>query len=311
MGYDFLVAMREPVANAAIESLYDKKPKGVFSGTSTFDNVPVSWDVTHVPTVAFRGFTEAEREQEVKRNPPVEPRPSPNSVLVIGFPELRVRLSEDGQRGEPQQVVKQIHVECALVVYRNTLTAVPVAATFDTGDMGEWTQYLFRQLVVPRALNVAGTVMGAVPLPPITVAKVKFGDIALRVGGGMLVGAACLVEDGAGLEVPDPKSLPESPFFVLVSPRVVQRAAQTSLDHLSREPHEIEGTATFGVANASYHAGIRLDSAHATVDPKAPERIGLQFGFQAFACARADTFGGVRAELEQVGDTVTHVFSSY
>ncbi|MDR3034100.1 MAG: hypothetical protein LBV78_13485 [Kitasatospora sp.] len=308
--YDLAVSLHQDALNPTLAALYDRPAlkAALFRGTVPAQaggpdrpGGPESrWAVLRAPVLSLDPPADDDWQHAIKRRPPAA-RPTADA-LVVGFPQLQVTYGD-------VSFDKAVRVVCTLAIHRHTLTVVPVAAIVDLTGATDWDRFLYTRMIGPRLLNLGATLIGGITLPHVKVAGAEFGEITLRVGGGRILGAARLAGEGSA-RLPPPQSLPDAPFYVLLSPRAVRRAAQNTLDAFSGQRHDTSGEAGFGIGTARYRAGIALRSAQVQVDPD-PADIALNLRFTAYAAAEVDLFGGIEKELEQVGDSIAHFFSSY
>ncbi|MFD0268016.1 hypothetical protein ACFVGY_15755 [Streptomyces sp. NPDC127106] len=305
---DLAVVIGQSTFNSALADLYGRQPlratlfQGSVKGVLLGEPITFDWAVEELPEVRLTRPTPRQWARAVDRTGG-SAKEVPGAFSVL-FPHLS--LSDSGTSGTVRQRA-EVLCTCTGSDGRLGITPLGVIGDLDSGDGGG---RFYRHLVVPAALNALATALSSVVLPHLKVASVSFGPVELAAGEGRAV-AVANTADREGPARPVPADYPDTPFCVLLGPRLLQRAAQNALDAVRGQWQHTSGSATFGLGRAEYHGAICVSDGSVTVDPDRLPEFRARLTVRARAGASVEPFAGIEDALERTGETIGRALESY
>ncbi len=303
--FDIGICIDQTTLSGVIAALYARPSlkSQLFSGRQTIAimgvNLTVGWDVQQAPTVSLNPPSAQQWQNAVKSDGSV-PQPVENAFLVQ-FSQVRVEKQPDS--GGAMATTTSFAAICTVSLTNNALTITPMAVVIDLSQASEFDQVMYRMLIIPRVLNLVGTVLSGQQLPDIDFQGTRFGAAVLTVGNGQLTVVANLAGQPAPA-APAPDRLPGGPFSILLSPQAMQQIANRGTRDLQGKTTGTSGSQSFGIGTANYRANVRLDHVSATVSPGDPTTVNAAVGVAVSASAGVDILGVVGDAVEQGAEAV-------
>ncbi|MFG2978496.1 hypothetical protein ACGFYY_36615 [Streptomyces sp. NPDC048331] len=308
---DLAVVVGQSTFNDALADLYRRPAlrqslfQGSVKGALLGEPISFDWAVEELPTLCLTQPGRPQWAQAIDRTgDPAQEVPGAFSAL---FPLLRISDS-----GDPATVSQRVEVLCGCTGTGGMLGITPLGVIGDLegGDGQGRGKRFYRHLVVPAALNAIATALSSVVLPHLEVAGISFGTVELAAGDGRAVAVANTVER-PGPQRPVPADYPDTPFCVLLGPRLLQRAAETALDDVRGRWQRTRGSATFGLGRAEYQGAVRVTEGSVSVDPEQLPAFRAQLTVEAWAEASVDPFAGIEDAIKRAGETIGRALESY
>jgi hypothetical protein len=293
MTFDIALGMDEATLNRVIATLYQRpnlKSK-LFSGReqTTILNVPVQvdWEVQAAPAVSLTA-PDAQKWHTAILADGKAAQPSSNA-FVVHLPMLKVGRTSSGSGR--QETALPLDAICTAAIAGDRLSYNALAVCVDLSAASQTDQALYRAFIIPRILRMVATMLGQQHVPSLDFHGLKFGEAALYVGNGRIVGTANLAGKPPATPA-DGSTLPGVPFFVLLSAEAMQRAGSMGAAGLRGKSAGTSGDSSFGIGKASYNASVTLTDI--SVSPSGdPTVVHASVGISAQASAGVDVLSGI------------------
>lgn len=298
--FDVSICIDESTLNGIVASLYGRPSfrSKLFSGNQPIQiagvNATVGWSVEAPPLVSLNAPTKAQWDASVKKDGTLTAPIAP--AIVVHIPQIKVQKTASGSVMETTTSFDAI---CTVRLSQNSITIEPLAVVIDLTQASKIDKVIYDKILIPRILDMVGTMLSGRQLPNIQFQGVSFGPFVLAAGNGLLAVAANL----AGKPVPQSPaigSLPRGRFSVLMSPETMQLLADQGTRSLQGKSTGASGSQSFGIGKASYHANVQLNSVSASVSPTELTTVNASIGVQVSASAGVDVLS-----------VITDAFKSY
>lgn len=276
--FDILIGVGEASVNSALAGLYgnDKARQSLFKGTETKEiagkgQVTLTYDAKAAPTVTLASPTQAEWDAAIKKDSKAT-LPTAN-CFQVHFSDISGSEAIDG--GTPVNAEGKLDVYLTAAVSSGALTVTPVAVWMDTSSFSAFDQWFVTSVLVPAALEMAGSVLGSIQLPAMpSYDGVTFNDSDLTIASSQLITGATLTTNTTPLSF-EGFSAPDKSYYALISPNVINSVAQAGTapyvgKNFSGSKKEGNDLAW---AKGSYSASLK--SISATADASDPTNINL------------------------------------
>ncbi|MGJ4788457.1 hypothetical protein [Leptospira koniambonensis] len=259
--YDLLINVNESVFNQALSSLYGKENlrNKLFKGTKseTYLNTPVnvSWDVLTAPILSLNPPTDADWKSSYKQDGKT-PSPVQNAFL-IKFPKLKVSKDQNGSVLDTTLSVQGI-CSIKLDISSNRISIDSYALIVDISNASPLDQFIYKSIIIPQILKTADSALEGGQIPALDFHGAKFGEINIFVGQGRFLASANL-ESKAKAAIPNLNSIPNQPFFILISKEASQSIVNQETASLIGKKQSTSGSKSFGIGTANYDAAVRIN----------------------------------------------------
>lgn len=303
--YDIAISLDESALGRIVAVLYGRPGlRGtLFQGTQTATvrnvSTTVGWDVQAVPLVRLAPPTDDQWKAAVKADGATAPQPSGNA-FILNFPQLRVTRTLDS--GEVQDATLPVDVICTVDVRDNQLQLDAQAALVDLSSAPAMDRLFVYPLLIPQVLRMSDSMLSGGQIPDVNFNGLRFGEVKLGVGAGRLVAVAGL-PGGPAPDLPDPASLPDGDFYVLLSPAAVHQAASAGAAGLVGKEAGVSGSQGFGVGDASYNANVKVTSADAQPAGDLTS-LTVAVGVEVSAGAGVDMLNAIGQQITNAATTV-------
>jgi hypothetical protein len=270
---------------------------GIFKGSQTTQvsgvNATVTWDVLAAPVVSLSQPDAAMWSSSI--GPGGKPAAAVGNSFLVKFPKLQVSMSTVGDS------VIAANALCSVTQESGGPRMNALAVTTDLSQAGKMDQFIYKAVIIPQVLKMAGAMLSAHTLPSINVPHAQFGPGVIAIGNGRFVLAATL----AGGPVPaiSAAEFPGVPFCVLLSPGVVQLVGNAEAARLAGKVLGSSGSQSFGIGKANYSGSITLNRVNAA--PANLPELRLQIALSASASAGVDLLGPIGGIATTVAGGVT------
>lgn len=264
--YDLAVSMDQATLDRVIATLFARPSlrRKLFSGSQSIDvlgaPVTVDWEVQQAPQLSLRPPSAQQWQNAIKQDGGT-PQPT-EGAFVVRVPKLKV--SRKSASGETGQATISPEVIVAARTRNRRLSLEPVAVVIDLSRASEADKQIYRNVVVPQVLRMAGAVLSDAPIPTIQYQGVAFGPPAFAVGNGRIVAVANLRGEPVPA-APSPATMPGGSFYVLLDRQVLEQTARRIARELQGESASTSGSQGFGVGRARYRASVRLERVSASM----------------------------------------------
>jgi hypothetical protein len=324
--FDVAIGMDESGLNQVLGELFQRPGlrKDLFSGSQSANilgaAIQVDWSVEQAPTVHLSAPTPDQWKHAIKADGAVA-APTVNA-LTMHFPQFKI--TRKAASGPDQTATVALDVICTINIQSDNLIVSALAVSVDLSAASAFDQVLYKSVIIPRILNLVGTAFGVEHLPNVNFEGLQFGPIALTVGSGRVAGVANLAGKPTP-PAPDPGTLPNAKFFLLLGRDALQQTAQKGAAGLVGHSATSSGSRGFGLGNASYNGSVRLDSVSVQVGGD-PTVINAQVAIGAEASAGVSLLGGIPGQivdglktgvntvgdgLKTAGEAIGHAFHGY
>lgn len=315
--FDVALGMNTATLNGMISSLYGMQSlrNSLFAGSQS-ENIAgvqstIAWNVLQVPTITLEAPTSQQWSSALGAGG-TTPSPVANAITV-SFPNVQVSMTPSG--GQMQQATIPMVVICSVSIANAQLTLTPVGVIVDLSNASAFDQVVYKAVLIPQALQVAGSMLSGEKIPNISFNGVNFGEMVLSVGNGQIVGVAYLSSNSATPPAPDVSSMPNEPFYVLLSPAAMQQVVNSGTAGLQGKSASTSGSQSFGIGSADYNASVQLANVSASVNPGNLASVTASVSVQASASAGVNIFSSIINQigsgLESAGQAIANAFSSY
>jgi hypothetical protein len=308
--YDVAISLKQSILNQLIDLLFNRPTlkdqlfRGSQTATLAAVSVTVEWEIQQPPKVMLSPPDIAQWQKAIKQNgdalPPVQ------NAFVIHFPALNV--SRQKLSGEPDEETIALDVIGVASLTNNQLVLTPIAAVVDLSHAKPLDRLIFKTILIPQVLQIAGTMLSHQQMPRLDFQGVQFGSPVLTIGNGQIIVAANL----AGKSPPATPSFSQlpntnAPFYVLLSRAVMQQIADREIQCLQGKSVATSGTESFGLGRANYRASATLNTV--AVQPlSAPASVQAHIGVEISASAGVDIFSVISDRVTDTVDTVGKTF---
>lgn len=267
--FDLAVGVDGPTMNQAGSALYAQLYPRLFTGSQTISrdglDFRVSWDVKQPPRFVLslpeRGAAML-RAHLRELDPPGGVRHADlvdalaatleQSTFQLVMPDVAMTVEGEGGSGTDQVAVTVV-VQASSAGGQMTLR--PLKATGATDNPSD--QWFINEVILPQAMQMAGTLLGGVTLPPLTISGVQLTAPTMLVSQERVIAMASL----AGKPVPTPPfpdSWPASPFFALMSEEARLAVARAGTAGIVGKQLGHTGSVDIGIGTAQYGATARI-----------------------------------------------------
>jgi hypothetical protein len=266
---DVAMGLSSGTLNDIAGRIYQDQYPRYFKGTTSFTDdegggdYRLDWDVVRAPEfdltsdIDHSGLARAVvREEEVEgfsREQLVQSVADTydGRTFHIELPQLELTLTDSGT---PAYDTASVLITATVDESGPDLVAVPLSATVSTGN--KFSDWVYKQVVVPIALEAGRQLLAGIPVPIPSVEGVPLTPPVVQVADDHVVVTA----NTAGGSVPERQfsGWPGDPFFVVLGPAAVRAVTSTAtgaLDGLTDQPSDSTNVV---VGTAYYKATVTL-----------------------------------------------------
>lgn len=298
MNFDVALGVNQAELNTASQSFYTALYPTLFSGTTqaTYggESFTVSYDVKAAPVFDLSAPADGTALAEHLRRSMVGKPGDPGEIesalssladavpsFSIAFPTTELTLTGSSTTS----LDLALTASCAIRLSGSTLTFSPVQVTAPT-QSDPVTDWLVQNVVVPQILTLLQTLMSGITIPPIAVS-----GIALSIPSFGIVDRAVIACANVGGGTPPPPdgttAWPESPFFAMLGPNVIQALVAQEMASAS---NRFSNSGSGGDSWAGYDWSYGLQLANPQIGIQDDGSITMTFGLS----------GGVSGSVEVI-----------
>lgn len=301
---DLLIGMNETRLDLVTAQVFASPSlrKTLFSGSQngSYTEIPFSmtWSVNAAPTFSLRPPTADEWSGAIKSGgSPVAPQAQ---AFVLNLSSLSIKLTASGQTVDTTVPIKAI---CVVAARGAALSIEPLAVVVNTSQSSPLDRYMISNVLVPDILNLLSQTLSGIPIPSLSFGGISLTPPVVQITGSYLVVAFNLVQDGtpslAGVQ------LPSDPFFVLLSPALVQSAVDYQVrTNLQGQTFNKSGNEGGGGFSAEYSTAGSIAGISVSTTPN-PLALRANVSLTMSASAGINTPAGVVIDgIKKAGEAI-------
>ena len=295
--YDVAVGINQDMMNSIIGSIYQGLYSHFLKGSIDFKELrlSVAWDVKQPPTIVFTP-SDAALAQLIQRHQEAIPaglsetidvkaalESSQTLTLEVTVPEIKVTVS--GISDEPSVSMSvAVDVYCYVELSGdNKLSIIPFDAKVSNDDAivqtiqqvelpkvssgetcYEWEDlilFIVNNVVAPIAIQKAKEMLPVIEIPKLEYGDVRLAYLTLAIEDACIIATASVEKDKPVDPVKEnsgPANWPEGGFFAVVSPTLLQIAAETAISKLG--PISKSGEGHWSIFGYTWEATVNVSN---------------------------------------------------
>jgi hypothetical protein len=261
--FDVIIGMDAATLNQAIGRLYrrDDLRATLFRGSRTQsieDTVfTVQWDLQAAPETVLESPADRDWRMSITADGGTA-HPVANA-FYLKFP--RVRLVQSAP--ETHETTISARAICAAGTNGNQLNIQVIALLIDLSGASKTDQFFYKRMIIPEILNLATALLSGLTLPTLAFANIALTPPLIAIQSNRLLAFANLAE--RPLSARSDGNWPNQPWFILCSPRLVQRIGDFAAGTVRGKTFNHPGHQNFEIGVASYRAAGIINEACTTV----------------------------------------------
>jgi hypothetical protein len=297
VAYDVAICLGQQNLNKIAAAFYQRPGlrARLFRGShaTTLEGVQanVAWDVLQPPTFDLNPPSPAQWAAAIHATG-ASIAPSANA-FVLKLPALHVTLNSGP--GPATDITKAVDVICSVTLLGKSVSLTPVGAVIDLSTASPIDQLIYKQILVPNLLAQLTMLMAGQHVPHIDFRGLSFGNAALLVEGGHVIGAAFLEGRSGVPDVQSLRSAPKAEFYVMLGRDALQKVVNDGVQPLRGQTDGVNGSANFGIGSAHYSASLRFDSLNAQI--RSPTSLNVQAGVTLSASAGVNVLDAILGQI--------------